>query len=62
VAWPNGIEGGVIRGQPASENYQPPFAYTGTIKKVQIHIVPAAQHSSRKALPKKKKAWISPSL
>ena len=36
------MEGGVIRGQPVSENYQPPFAYAGTIKKVQIHIAPAA--------------------
>jgi hypothetical protein len=36
------MEGGVIRGQPVSENYQPPFAYTETIKKVQIHIAPAA--------------------
>jgi hypothetical protein len=36
------MEGGEIRGQPVSENYQPPFAYAGTIKKVQIHIAPAA--------------------
>jgi len=36
------MEGGVIRGQPVCENYQPPFAYAGTIKKVQIHIAPAA--------------------
>jgi len=62
VAWPNGMEGGEIRGQPVSENYQTPFACTGTIQKVEIHIAPAAQHSSRKALPKKKKACISASL
>jgi hypothetical protein len=42
VAWPNGMEGGEIRGQPVSENYQPPFAYAGTIKKVPIYIAPAA--------------------
>jgi len=42
VAWPNGIEGGVIRGQPVSENYRPPFAFAGTIKKVQTHNAPAA--------------------
>ena len=36
------MEGGVIRGRPVSENYQPPFAYAGTIKKVQIHIASAA--------------------
>jgi hypothetical protein len=56
------MEGGEIRGQPVSENYQTPFACTGTIQKVEIHIAPAAQHSSRKALPKKKKACISASL
>ena len=32
------MEGGEIRGQPVSENYQPPVAYAGIIKKVQIHI------------------------
>jgi hypothetical protein len=28
-------------GSPVSEGYQPPFAYTGTIKKVQVHIAPS---------------------
>ena len=31
---------------PVSENYQPPFAYAGTIKKVQIHIAPSALSAS----------------
>jgi arylsulfatase len=32
-------------GSPVSEAYQPPFAYTGTIKKVEIHLSPS--HLSR---------------
>jgi hypothetical protein len=28
-------------GSPVSEDYQPPFAYPGTIKKVQIHLAPS---------------------
>ena len=36
------MERSVIRGQPVSENDQPPFAYAGSIKKVKIHIAPAA--------------------
>jgi hypothetical protein len=33
-------------GSPVSENYEPPFAYAGTIKKVQIHIAPSALSAS----------------
>jgi len=25
-------------GSPVSEDYEPPFAYTGTIKKIEVHI------------------------
>jgi arylsulfatase len=32
---------GVDNGSPVSENYQPPFAYGGTIKKVEIHVSPS---------------------
>jgi hypothetical protein len=28
-------------GSPVSENYRAPFAYAGTIKKVEIHIAPS---------------------
>jgi hypothetical protein len=35
------MDGGVIRGKPLGENYQPALADAGTIKKVQIHIAPA---------------------
>ena len=36
---------------PVSENYQPPFAYAGTIKKVEIHLAPSALSASdRKAV------------
>jgi arylsulfatase len=49
---------GMDNGSPVSENYQPPFAYRGTIKKVQIRILPSAlsandqekvRHAARKA-------------
>jgi arylsulfatase len=36
---------GMDNGSPVSEAYQPPFAYTGTIKKVEIHLSPS--HLSR---------------
>jgi hypothetical protein len=28
-------------GSPVSESYEPPFAYTGTIQKVQVHVAPS---------------------
>ena len=37
---------GMDNGSPVSENYQPPFAYAGTIKKVQVHIAPPALSAS----------------
>ena len=37
---------GMDNGSPVSEGYQPPFAYTGTIKKVQIHIAPSTLTAS----------------
>jgi hypothetical protein len=33
-------------GSPVSEDYRPPFAYAGTIKKVQIHIAPSTLSAS----------------
>ena len=33
-------------GSSVSENYQPPFPYEGTLKKVEIHIVPPALSES----------------
>ena len=33
-------------GSPVSENYQPPFPYAGTLKKVEIHIAPPALSES----------------
>ena len=29
-------------GSPVSEDYRAPFAYAGTIKKVEIHLAPSA--------------------
>ncbi len=37
---------GMDNGSPVSENYQPPFAYSGIIKKVQIHIAPRVLSAS----------------
>jgi arylsulfatase len=39
---------GMDNGSPVSENYQPPFAYAGTIKKVEIHVAPSALSASDK--------------
>jgi hypothetical protein len=39
---------GMDNGSPVSENYQAPFAYAGTIKKVEIHIQPSALKASDK--------------
>jgi arylsulfatase len=39
---------GMDNGSPVSENYQPPFAYTGIIKKVEIKIQPSALKASDK--------------
>jgi hypothetical protein len=33
-------------GSPVSEDYRPPFAYTGVIKKVQIRIAPSKLSAS----------------
>jgi len=40
------FEVGMDNGSPVSEEYQPPFAYAGTIKKVQIHIAPSILSAS----------------
>src|SRR6266403_2707164 len=37
---------GMDNGSPVSENYQPPFAYAGTIKTVKINIQPSALSAS----------------
>ena len=37
---------GMDNGSPASESYRPPFAYAGTIRKVQIHLAPSRLSSS----------------
>ena len=37
---------GMDNGSPVSENYQPPFAYAGTIKTVKIDIQPSALSAS----------------
>jgi arylsulfatase A-like enzyme len=37
---------GMDNGSPVSENYQSPFAYAGTLKKVEIHIAPSALSAS----------------
>jgi len=34
-------------GSPVTENYRPPFAYGGTIKKVEIHIAPSLSASDQ---------------
>jgi arylsulfatase len=33
-------------GSPVSEDYEPPFAYTGIIKKVEINIQPSSLNTS----------------
>jgi arylsulfatase len=38
---PECFDVGMDNGSPVSEEYRPPFAYTGTIKKVEIHIAPS---------------------
>jgi arylsulfatase len=39
------LDVGMDNGSPVGEGYQPPFAYTGTIKQVEIHLAPG--HLSR---------------
>jgi hypothetical protein len=39
---PETFDLGMDNGSPVSENYRAPFAYAGTIKKVEIHIAPSA--------------------
>jgi arylsulfatase A-like enzyme len=51
---PENFDVGMESGSPVSEDYRPPFAYTGVIKKVQIHIAPSNlsasdQHKVRNA-------------
>ena len=42
---------GMDNGSPVSEDYRAPFAYAGTIKKVEIHLAPSALSASdRKAV------------
>jgi len=43
---PENFDVGMDNGSPVSENYQAPFAYGGTIKKVQIHIAPSGLGAS----------------
>jgi arylsulfatase len=43
---PESFDVGMDNGSPVSEDYQPPFAYAGTIKKVQIHIAPSALNAN----------------
>jgi hypothetical protein len=40
------LDVGMDNGSPVSEDYQPPFAYSGTIKEVNIHISPANLNAS----------------
>ena len=39
---PETFDVGMDNGSPVSENYQPPFPYAGTLKKVEIHLSPSA--------------------
>jgi arylsulfatase len=43
---PENLDVGMESGSPVSEEYRPPFAYAGTIKKVQIHIAPSSLSAS----------------
>ena len=43
---PESFDVGMDNGSPVSEAYEGPFAYTGTIKKVQIHIAPSSLGAS----------------
>jgi arylsulfatase len=45
---PETFDVGMDNGSPVSENYQPPFAYAGTIKKVEIHLAPSGLSASEK--------------
>jgi arylsulfatase len=38
---------GMDTGSPVSEDYRPPFAYAGTIKKVEIHLAPSLSASDQ---------------
>jgi arylsulfatase len=45
------LDVGVDHGSPVSEDYQPPFAFSGIIKKVEIHLSPAhLSHNDRDKL------------
>ena len=41
---------GMDNGSPVSESYRPPFAYAGTIKKVEIHLTPSLSPSDQKTV------------
>jgi arylsulfatase len=43
---PENFDVGMESGSPVSEDYRPPFAYTGVIKKVQIRIAPSKLSAS----------------
>ena len=43
---PENLDVGMESGSPVSEDYRPPFAYTGIIKKVQIHVAPSTLSAS----------------
>jgi hypothetical protein len=43
---PENLDVGMESGSPVSEEYYPPFAYAGTIKKVQIRIAPSTLSAS----------------
>jgi arylsulfatase len=43
---PENFDVGMDNGSPVSEDYRPPFAYAGTIKRVEIHIAPSALSAS----------------
>jgi len=45
---PENLDVGMESGSPVSEEYRPPFAYTGVIKKVQIHIALSTLGASEK--------------
>ena len=45
---PENFDVGMESGSPVSEEYRPPFAYTGVIKKVQIRIAPSTLSASER--------------
>jgi len=47
---PESFDIGMDNGSPVSEGYEGPFAYGGTIKKVEIHIAPALSASDQRTV------------